>query len=233
MNGIWVVMIGLLAWSPPAAADEESLPTIEVSASASFSKEPDQAVVQLSVETFAATAMEATQKNAEKMKQINKQLMKLAIDSAQIRTKQFQVEPQYDYKDGRQKDPRPIGYRVHNTVEVDIQEINKVGPVLDGTIGAGANRVMGLVFQVRDTRGAYHQALAQAMKNAREQANAIAAGAGVTLGGLLWASSSGRGPAPVYKSMRAEALMATDTPISGGEVDIVANVRVRYRILNP
>jgi uncharacterized protein YggE len=159
-----------------------------------------------------------------------KQLKKFGIAPAQIRTTQFQVDPQYDYKDGRQKDPRPIGYRVHNTVEVDILDIKKVGQVIDGAIDAGANRVMGLTFQVRDSEGAYQMALTNAMKNAKKQAEAIAAGAGVKLGNLLWVSTSNRAPAPVYKSVRAEAMMSADTSISGGEVDIVATVRVKYHI---
>jgi uncharacterized protein len=230
MKYMWVVMMGLLMWTQTVVADDEMVPAIEVSASASFAREPDQAVIQLSVETFAETAIKATQENAGKMSQMGKQLKKFGIAPAQIRTTQFQVDPQYDYKDGRQKDPRPIGYRVHNTVEVDILDIKKVGQVIDGAIDAGANRVMGLTFQVRDSEGAYQMALTNAMKNAKKQAEAIAAGAGVKLGNLLWVSTSNRAPAPVYKSVRAEAMMSADTSISGGEVDIVATVRVKYHI---
>jgi uncharacterized protein YggE len=231
MKYLVMVILGMMVWVQTVVADgDEMVPTIEVSALASVSKEPDQAVVQLSVETFAKTAIDATQENAGKMSQMGKQLKALGIDPAQIRTTHFQVDPQYDYKDGRQKDPRPIGYRVHNTVEVDILDIKKVGQVIDGAIDAGANRVMGLTFQVRDSEGAYQMALVKAMKNAKKQAQAIAEGAGVGLGDLLWVSTTGRAPAPVYKAVRAEAMMSADTPISGGELSVVANIRVRYRI---
>ena len=231
MKYLMVVMMGLFLCSQGVMADDdEMVPTIEVSASASVAQEPDQAVIRLSVETFAKTALEATEDNAVKMNRMGKQLKNLGIEAAQIRTSQFAVDPQYDYKDGRQKDPRPIGYRVHNTVEVDILDIKKVGKVIDGAIDAGANRIMGLSFQVRNSEGAYETALVKAMVNAKKQAEAIAKGAGVNLGDLLWVSTSGRAPAPVYKTMRAEAMMASDTSISGGEVDIVANVQVKYRI---
>ncbi|MBT3606029.1 MAG: SIMPL domain-containing protein [Candidatus Latescibacteria bacterium] len=231
MKYVITVVIGLLLCTRAVVAgDDEMVPTIEVSASASFAKAPDLAVIQLSVETFAKTALEATQENARKMGQMSKQLKKQGLAPAQIRTTHFQVDPQYDYKDGRQKDPRPIGYKVHNTVEVDILDIKKVGQVIDGAIDAGANRIMGLAFKVRDSEGAYQMALTNAMKSAKKQAEAIAAGAGVKLGNLLWVSTSGRAPVPMYKNVRAEAMMAADTSISGGEVDIVANVRVKYHI---
>ena len=231
MKYFMMVMMGLLLWTQGVKADDdEVVPTIEVSASASVSTEPDQAVVQLSVETFAKMAIDATQENAGKMSQISKQLKALGIDPSQIRTTHFQVDPQYEYKEGRQKDPRPIGYRVHNTVEVDILDIKKVGQVIDGAIDAGANRVMGLTFQVQNSERAYQMALARAMENAKNQAKAIAMGAGVNVGDLLWVSTTGRAPAPVYKTMRAEAMMSVDTPISGGELSVVAHVRVRYRI---
>jgi uncharacterized protein len=231
MKYFMMVVLGVLVCTQAVVADDdEVVPTIEVSASASVSTEPDQAVVQLSVETFAKMAIDATQENAGKMSQISKKLKALGIDPAQIRTTHFQVDPQYEYKEGRQKDPRPIGYRVHNTVEVDILDIKMVGQVIDGAIDAGANRVMGLTFQVRNSERAYQMALTRAMENAKNQAKAIAMGAGVNVGDLLWVSTTGHAPAPVYKTMRAEAMMSADTPISGGELSVVANVRVRYRI---
>lgn len=234
MRYVIAVMMGLVLCTNAAIADDdEMVPTIEVSASASVALEPDQAVIRLSVETFAKTALEATEDNAKKMNRMGKQLKRLGVAAPQIRTTQFVVDPQYDYKDGRQKDPRPIGYRVHNTVEVDILDIEKVGQVIDGAIDAGANRIMGLSFQARDSDGAYQAALVKAMKNAKKQAEAIVKGAGVNLGKLLWVSTSNRVPAPVYKTMRAEGMMASDTSISGGEVGIVANVRVRYQIWSP
>lgn len=234
MKYMMIVMMGLLLCTQAVMADDDEIvPTIEVSASASVAMEPDQAVIRLSVETFAKTALEATEENAKKMNRMGKQLKRLGVEAPQIRTTQFALDPQYDYKDGRQKDPRPIGYKVHNTVEVDILDIKKVGQVIDGAIDAGANRIMGLSFQVRDSEGAYATALMKAMKNAKKQAEAIVKGAGVNLGKLLWVSTSNRAPAPVYKTMRAEAMMASDTSISGGEVDVSANVRVRYQIWSP
>lgn len=226
-----MMLMGMLVLTTGVWADDnDRVPTIEVSATASVSKEPDQAVIRLSVETFAKTAIEATQENARKMQVLPTRLKKFGVEATQIRTTHFQVDPQYEYKDGRQKDPRPIGYRVHNTVEVDILDIAKVGQIIDEAIETGTNRVMGLEFQVSDSESAYQQALVQAMKNAKKQAEAIAEGAGVTLGDLLWVNTSGRSPMPVYKSVRAEAMMAADTPISGGSLDISAQVRVRYRI---
>lgn len=232
MRYIVVMVVGLLSLTQVVMADDDDMiPTIEVSASASVSREPDLAVVRLSVETFSKTALEATQQNAEKMSRLNKALKKMRIDALHIRTTNFQVDPQYDYKDGRQRDPRPIGYRVHNTVEVEIVDIKQVGKVIDGAINAGANRVMGLVFQVKDSEKAYQMALSMAMKRAKEQAQAIAMGGDVKLGDLIWVSTSGRMPAPVYKTMRAESMMASDTSISSGELDISANVNVKYRIM--
>jgi uncharacterized protein len=228
-----MAIAGVIILTHAAFADEIEIPTIEVDGVASISQEPDQAVIQLSVETFEETALAATQKNAEKMTLMVAQLKKLGVKREQIQTTHYQVDPQYDYKDGRPMNPRAIGYRVHNTVEIDIQDLEQVGKIIDRAIQSGANRVLGLSFQVRDRETAYQQALGMAMENAKKQADAIAAGASVGLGRLLWVSTSGQTPGPVFKQMRAEAMLSANTPISGGGVAISATIRARYQIVNP
>jgi uncharacterized protein YggE len=207
---------------------EEQVPAIVVSASGSISREPDRAVVRLAVETVAKTAVDATKENAMKMASILKGLLKANIPKQAVRTISYDLSPRYDQSENRKSNPEPIGYMAHNMVEVVVDEFDKTGMVIDLAIQAGANRVAGVQFEVKDYESAYREALQNAVKAALARAKVIAHASGYVLGKPLEISVSSYHPGPVFKAARAEAMMMSDTSIEGGQIEVVADVTVRY-----
>lgn len=209
---------------------------IVVNAMGTASRPPEQAVVNLAVETAARSAREAAEQNAQKMTRIIAALRRLNIPEDQIRTTAYNMYPEYRHWDGRDpeqanRQPEIIGYRVMNMLTVAVDGAPRAGEVIDAALAAGANRVDGLAFQLRDTEAVRADALRQAMTKARAEAELLAEAAGLTLGAPIeistsWGHMPPPGP-PMPMMMRDEAQMAP-TPVQPGAVDIQAMVNVVY-----
>ncbi len=210
--------------------------TITVTGTGVVEREPDQAVIMLAVENRAQTADAAAQANAETMEQVIAALRRLGLDRDRIRTVSYQLHPEYARDEPRpgQYEPRVVGYRAINMVQVTLDDITRVGEVIDTAIGAGANRVTGLNFQLRDPERARIDALALAVQNARAEAQALASALGETLGPALDVTTTGRIPPPIPYMMdtmaRAEVAVAAPTPIELGRLRVEATVTIVYRL---
>jgi uncharacterized protein YggE len=210
---------------------------IVVSALGTASRAPEQAVVNLAIETAARTAQAAAEQNAETMERIVAALRRLDIPEDQIRTTAYNMYPEYRHWDGRDpemanRQPEIIGYRVMNQVMVTVDGAARAGAVIDAALGAGANRVDGLGFQLRDTEAVRADALREAMQKARAEAQLLADAAGLTLGPPIEISTSygympPMPPMPMYARDMAQA-GAAPTPVQPGSVEVQANVNIVY-----
>lgn len=211
--------------------------TITVTGTGVVDREPDQAVVMLAVENSAPTADAAAQANAEAMERVIAALRQLGLERDRIRTVSYQLHPEYARDEPRpgQYEPRVVGYRAVNMVQVTLDDITRVGEVIDAAISAGANRVTGLHFQLRDPERARVDALALAVRNARVEAQALAAALGETPGPVLSVSTTGMVPPPIPFVMdrmgRAEMAAAVPTPIEPGTLRVEVTVTIVYGLL--
>ena len=120
---------------------------------------------------------------------------------------------------------------VSNNVRVTVRDMSRLGNLLDTLVSGEATHVSGLSFDVSDRDGAHERALADAMHNARSQAETLAAAAGVSLGDVLVIDTTyGQISAPTPSSFRAEADSAESVPVSSGSMDISARVGVVFSI---
>lgn len=154
----------------------------------------------------------------------------LGIAEGDINAPDVGIHPQYDYR----KAPRLIGYRVARGMTVKVRDLDALGDVLDGVVAAGANEVHGARMSASDPTAADHQALAHAMVVARAKAQAIAAAAGVELGGVMRvdAADSGiNGPLPRFGPMTAvpEAADAA-TEVAVGDLTVTRSIRAWFEI---
>jgi uncharacterized protein len=206
-------------------------PSLHVSARGEVRVQPDRATVQVAVETRAANAAAAASQNAAIQQRVIAAIRALGIAAEQISTTGYNVFPDYRYDPARQ--PQLIGYRVNNTVSVEVRNIDQVGPVLDAALGAGANSISGLRFYASTAEAARRDAMARAVQSARLDAEALARAAGGTLGELLEASVGAYympPPQPMMERMAAAAAPA-DTPISPGEQTVAVDVSTRWRFI--
>jgi hypothetical protein len=227
-------LLGLVLMVPVAAAAQtrDTIATVQVDATASVEREPDRAVLTLAVESEASTAQAASQGNAEVMTRVMAALRQAGLQGPAVRTLSIQLHPVYSpVGPNRQDPPKITGYRAVNMVQATIDSIPRVGRVIDRAIGAGANRVAGLSFELEDPQAARVVALTMAVERARMEAEAVARAAGRRLGPAIEivVSSPQYAPRPMYAD-RAMAMQSADTPVEGGTISITATVHVVYRL---
>jgi uncharacterized protein YggE len=232
--------------------DNASAPpsTVSTSGTATTEVTPDQLSVTVGVETNSTTAQEAVILNANLTTQLVAAVRGLGINEDQIETSSYSLSPIYEYivppqpcieiyppPPGCETRQEIIGYRASNTVTVTLDvtaELN-AGQVIDAAIGAGANRVDGIVFfisqdrqqQIRDTL------IRDAIASARQRANIAAEALGMTISGVQSATLN---PIdfPVYSvdlregaAAQAESVSAP-TPILPGQQEVSTTVSVVF-----
>ena len=133
--------------------------------------------------------------------------------------------------------PRITGYRASNEVSVELSDLAKVGPAIDAAIGAGANRVVGVSFHLQDDLEVRRRALGQAIREAQQKAETMAAALGVPLGPVLEVQEGGVSVQPIRypqgaAMMRSQAASSA-TPVQPGRITVRASVQIRYRLGSP
>lgn len=229
-----IMQLALLAacMSIPARAEEKTMErTVTVSATGSVSAAPDNATIQTGVSSEAKTAREALSKNSAAMNKVIGELKGLGVDTKDIQTTQFNIEPIHTYpKEGAP--PQISGYRAHNMVAVKVRDLDKLGGILDQLIAAGANQMHGITFDVSKAEALKDEARKDAMANALRRARLFAQAAGAEIGEIVQIAEdvSFTGPRPgVFHQARA-AMAAEAAPIERGEQALEARVTATWKL---
>ena len=221
------LLIALALVAAPALADD--VPSaITVTGEANISVPPDLASVDAGVATDAKTAREASESNNAAMAKVLAALKGADIEAKDIQTSRLSLQPQYA---PNRSGPSPIvGYRASNRVTVRIRDVSKVAGVIDTLVGAGANDIGNVNFEVSQASKLLDDAREKAVADARRKAEIYAKAAGVTLGAPLSISEEGA-PRPVFRAkMAAPMAAAAPTPIAQGEETLSISVSVTWAI---
>ena len=189
---------------------------------------PDKATIILGVETRARTPAAAASANADRMAAIRTALTRMGIPERDIATARYSLGLEFS---GRT--PADTQYVAANLVTVTTRQLDQVGRIIDTGLGAGANNISQLHYDLSDRTQANSQALADAVTNARQQAETMAVAAGGRLGELVELSTQPGEYRPYFAGdmmMRAQA-SAAPTPVSPGTVTVTATVTGRWRFV--
>ena len=110
-----------------------------------------------------------------------------------------------------------------------IRDVSKVAGVIDTLVGAGADDIGNILFEVSQASKLLDDAREKAVADARRKAEIYAKAAGVTLGAPLSISEEGA-PQPVFRAKMAAPLAAAPTPIAQGEETLSISVSVTWAI---
>jgi hypothetical protein len=216
-----------LALSAPALAQSDVPPAISVTGEASISVPPDLALVDAGVASDAKTAREASEANNNAMTKVLAALKAANVDAKDIQTSRLSLQPQYA---PNRSGPSPVvGYRVSNRVTVRIRDVSKLANVIDTLVGAGANDIGNVSFQVSQASKLLDEAREKAVADARRKAEIYARAAGVTLGTPLSISEEGA-TQPMFRARMAAPMAATPTPVAQGEETLSISVGVTWAI---
>lgn len=202
-------------------------PVVVVSGEGLVKAAPDQAWVTFAVESRSKDPKEAQTQNAKVMSAVQERLVAAAVAKDAIRTLSYNLNLESDWVNGKQV---PRGYLARNTIEVRLDDITRVGEIIDLAITSGANSVRGVRFDVKRREALEREALKLATADARARAEAAASGVGGAIGRVLRIEEPSRGypvPPPV-PMMREAAFAAQDaggpTPVVAGEIEIRSTV---------
>jgi uncharacterized protein YggE len=196
---------------------------------------PDEATVRMGVVRQAPTAQAAQDQANTAAAEIIAAVTRLGIPANDIQSSRITLTPIYaDRNSESGRPPRIAAYQASNIISVRLSDLGKIGPTIDVGLKASANEIQGVQFRLRNDLPVRQQALKQAVNEAQKKAQAIAEAASVTLGMPMEITENtvSMMPRDMYTlSVRAAEMAAPpSTPVSPGQLEIRANVTIRYRI---
>lgn len=224
-----VVLVG------PCQLDAQDLqqPVVVTTGEGIIRAVPDRAYVTITAESRGRNPRDTERQNAEAMTAVQGRLKEARIPAEAIRTVAYDLQPEFDYVDGRQS---LRGYLARNSIEVRVDEIERTGEIVDLAVGSGATSVSGIRFDLKDRVRIEREALKEAVADARARADAAAAGAGRAIDRVLRieeqrAAARPRPPMMVM-ARAAEAESVPETPISPGQIEVRAQVTLTAALKN-
>jgi hypothetical protein len=211
------------AQAPPAVSPLQ--PVVVTAGHAMIMAVPDRAFVTIAAESRSRNSSEAQQQNAKAMTAVLQKIQQAGVPKDAIRTTGYELHPEFDYASGRQIFRN---YVARNTVEVRLDDLDRVGMVIDAAATGGATTIGGIRFDVRNREALERDALRQAVADARARAEAAAAGAGAAIDRVVRIEEAGAPdfPRPMMRMApaAAEQAVAVSTPITPSTIEIHARV---------
>lgn len=241
----WITLFVLSAFAlavtmfrPQATLAEAPQPvqrTLQVSGQGSLTVKYDTAQIRVGFSAVEDNAATAYTTMSTSMDGVVAALKKAGVKEEDLQTGMFSLNEEWDYnKDGRQL----RGYRVENMLTVTTRDLTKVGDLIQVAMGAGANKLNGVSFSIKDTDKLLDQALDLAVEDAKAKAERVAGKLGAKIVGVynITVMDSGRSPVR-YDSYagvayEAKAMAVPAAPVFGGTTDYQATVSVTFEISN-
>lgn len=151
-------------------------PTLTVTGHGEVWAAPDQAIIRLGVISQAKEASDAQQQSSKVVSLALEKFKQMNIPSEKITTAGLTLSPVFSRQNPKAQEepfePLIVAYRARNTLQVVIDDISKVGEVIDTGVKAGANQLEGLSFELKEDSKYKDQALRLAVQEARRKAYA-------------------------------------------------------------
>lgn len=212
---VLVIIFGSCFGTSLVNAYEGNLEDVTVRGTVSKEIAPDMALVNFYVTGTGRTADAATSNTAKSFDRIKSSLLGLAITGDDIKSRSYNLYPEYD------KDGDITGYTAKSFLKITVDDLNKLGNVIDKLAAAGVHGINGIDFSVKNKELMQKQLLTEAVQNARIQADILAAADGRRAGRILSIRSvnySDAGRAYNY----AERLMKADSTPTVINPDMIA-----------
>jgi len=226
-----VVMALLFNIAVCAAVEEQR--TIQTYGEAEITAQPDLVKISISIETHSKSANEAAEENARLANSVLKELYEFGLLEENIKTSSYRLNSYRKWeKEDSQNEQEQVYFQAVNEIIIQTIQLDKAGNIIDLAAKAGANNINYVNFELKDPTALMLQALTMATEHARQKADAIARGAGLTIKQLFNVREERTSYAP-YRSQntmlsREMVLGTAPTPISPDEVIIRATVVAEF-----
>ena len=220
----WIFFIAacMMPGALAAQAPNVAMDTASVVGEGTVHATPDRAFITVGAEARASTAREAQRRNTELMNPTLDKIREAGVPADAIRTVGYDVQYEWEYVNNKRVGK---GYVAHNTVEVRVDAIDRVGDLLEIAAGSGATNLGGVRFDLKNREQLERDALRLAVQAARSKAQTVAAASGRTVDRVLRIDEQGAGSPEPPRPLMARAMAADAAPpIATGEIEIRASV---------
>lgn len=178
---LMAVTLGLAGLAGPAAAQDRM---IKVSARGEVSVASEMATVVVAIQSNSENAADAMGEASAVTAAMLATLENENIPTADIQTGVIRLSPEYSQSvlsSGNQI----VGYRAVNSIQVRVTNLDRLGSLLAGVVGDGANRLDRIDFGFINPTEAMDVARERAVAKTIRQAGVYADAAGVTVGDVM------------------------------------------------
>lgn len=198
---------------------------ITVSGDGVVKVDPDQATITIGVQATDRVAKSAQNSVNKTATAIRDAALKIVVDRKDIQTTNLSLYPQFN-------DSRKITqYVASNQITITVNDIERVGDVIDAAMAAGATNIGGIQFGIKDPKQHRAEALKRAVADARSKAEPIAAALGKPILEVIQVDESDA-PMQYMKFMGGgggSAMAMESAPVEAGQLDVQAGVTVRFK----
>ena len=199
-----------------------------------MSAQPDMARVTLGVDARRKTLAEARAEVTAAIDRLLALTRELKIDPRYVNATRLQVRPEYTWNEQSRKQVLQ-GYYVGRQVEVELRDLDQLGPLLERAVTAGANQVGDASLDSTRRKELERQAMTLAVQDAAANAGTLAQAAGARLGPVRTLNASASPPPmPMYRmAAMAEAAAAppAESTYAAGEMKFAATVSAEYDLV--
>lgn len=212
-------------------ASSSTAATITVTGFGKARANPDRASVNVGVIVVEEDINRAVEESNEIIARITDAVMGLGVEEADVQTTNFSIwaDEQWNRETGLRMEERL--YRVESTIQINVNDIENIGKILEVSIASGANNIYGLNFGIQDPSSLSAEARVRAIEDARQRAQHIAQELGVTLGEVQRAVDiSGASMVPYFESTGYDMGGGGAPPISEGSMTVSVSMEITFEI---
>lgn len=229
MKTIALILLTFTTMLTKAQENQKFIPMINVSGEGKVNVTPDQAAIQVSIETKGKIAADIKKINDQKMEAVLNSIKKLNIDPKDFQTKRVTLNPQYDYE------TKKHSYNASQGIQILLKDLSKYDALMEAMVNAGVNQINSVEFKSSKLAIFQSEARKLAMKEAKLKAEDYVQVLGQKVGKAITISDNVQAyyPQPVYAEMKSSDMESDSAPrqtLAVGEIVITANVSVSFML---
>lgn len=229
MKTLFAALLACVVSQVNAQQFTSPMSSIRVTGDAVATAKPDRAVIDVGVLTQEKQSQNAASQNAKQLDAVLAALHKLLGADADIKTINYSLNPDYQY--------RPMGgksavssYTALNVVRVTVDDLDKVGTVIDAATQAGANHVESVRYTVKDQQMLHSQAVREAATKARANADALASALNLKITRIVSVEEGDAATLGPDAADPRDPAGAAPTPIQSSSFAVTANVTLTVEV---
>lgn len=201
-----------------------------VSGEGKIKTRPDQAIINIAIETKGAKAADVKKENDAATDKVLQFIKTMKIPSEEVLTQNVSLNTNYDYE------KKKHNYIATQSISIQLKDLSKYAELSAGLVDAGVNRIDNVEFKSSKIKALQSEARKLAVIDAKGKATDYVTALGQKIGKaiLITDNSQANYPMPMYKNMTAMSMadgaQAQAETIAIGEIEVIANVSVCFAL---